>query len=143
LRVANGIGLLETGIEGAKAAGGQFVLPLHGTMLATAYQRTGRVADGLTLIGNLLKMVERTGVQFMEAELYRVRAEPLLSANVDESEEALHRGLAIAREQQARIFEMRIATTLARIWRTQGHSSKAATYWRPFAINSARMRASR
>jgi hypothetical protein len=30
-------------------------------MLATAYQKTGRVEDGLTLIGNLLEMVERTG----------------------------------------------------------------------------------
>jgi predicted ATPase len=78
------------------------------------------------LIGNLLEMVERTGVRYMEAELHRVRAELLISsASLNEAEEALHRGLTVAREQQARIFELRIATTLARIWHNQGHSSKA------------------
>jgi class 3 adenylate cyclase/predicted ATPase len=125
-RFAEGIALLEIGIVGIKAAGNHFVLPFHGAMLATAYQRIGRVEDGLTLTGNLLEMVERTGVRYMEAELYRVRAELLVSSsNLDEAEEALHRGLTVAREQQARIFELRIATTLAGIWRNQGHSSKA------------------
>jgi predicted ATPase len=125
-RFAEGSALLELGIEGVKARGSPFNLPFHGAMLVTAYQRTGRVEDGLTMIGNLLEMVERTGVRYMEAELYRVRAELLVcSANIDDAEEALHRGLTIAREQQARIFEMRIATSLARIWRNQGRSSKA------------------
>jgi tetratricopeptide (TPR) repeat protein len=125
-RFAEGIALLEIGIEGIKAIGDHFVLPFHGAILATAYQRTGRVEDGLTLIGSLLEMVERTGVRFMEAELYRVRAELLLSSdNLDAAEEALHRGLTVAREQQARIFELRIATTLARIWHNRGHWSKA------------------
>jgi predicted ATPase len=125
-RFAEGIALLENGIEGIKAAGIQFQLPFHGTMLATAYLRTGRVEDGLTLVGNLLEMVERSGNRYMEAELYRVKAELLVSSkNLVEAEEALHRGLTVAREQQSRIYEMRIATTLASIWRNQGHSSKA------------------
>jgi predicted ATPase len=125
-RFAEGIALLEIGIEGIKAIGNHFVLPFHGVILATAYQRTGRVEDGLTLIGNLLEMVERTGVRCMEAELNRVRAELLVSSSkLDEAEEALNGGLKVAREQQARIFELRIATTLARMWRKRGHSSEA------------------
>jgi predicted ATPase len=68
----------------------------------------------------------------MEAELHRVRAELLVSSgNLDKAEEALHRGLSVAREQQARIFELRIATTLARIWHNQGHSSKAGDLLTP------------
>jgi predicted ATPase len=125
-RLAEGIALLETGIEGAKVAGAQRMLPFHGAMLATAYRRTGRVEDGLTLIGDLLEMVERTEVRYMKAELYRVRTELLVSSsNLDVAEEALDRGLKVAREQGARLFELRIATNLARIWRNQGHSSKA------------------
>jgi class 3 adenylate cyclase/predicted ATPase len=125
-QIAEGIGLLETGIEGAKAAGAQVILPFHGAMLATAYRQAGRVEDGLTLIGNLLEMVERTGVRYMEPELHRVQAKLFAcSSNLDKAEEALHRGLKVAREQQSRIFEMRSATTLAKIWRDQGHSSKA------------------
>ena len=125
-RFAEGIALLQFGIEGLKATGAQWLLPFYGSLLATAYQRTGRVEDGLALIGHLLEMVGRTGVRYMEAELYRLRAELLVSSsNLEEAEEALCRGLTVAREQQARIFELRIATTLARIWRNQGHSSKA------------------
>src|SRR5262249_36438325 len=118
--------LLEIGIEGEQAAGARWLQPFHGAMLATAYQRTGRVEDGLTLIGYLLEMVERTGVRYMEAELYRVQAELLVSSDkLDQAEEVLHLGLKVAREQHARIFELRIATNLARIWRNQGYSSKA------------------
>jgi hypothetical protein len=55
-----------------------------------------------------------------------VKAELLVpSTNLVEAEEALHRDLTVAREQAARLFELRIAITLARIWRNQGHSSKA------------------
>jgi predicted ATPase len=125
-RFAEGVALLQSGIQGVKAAGAQWHLLFHGAMLATAYQRTGRVEEGLTLIESLLETVERTGVRYMEAELYRVRAELLVSSSkLDVAEESLHRGLTVAREQQARIFEVRIATTLARIWRNQGHSLKA------------------
>ena len=60
-RIAEAIGMLEIGIEGTKTAGDQKNLTFHGAMLATAYQLTGRVVDGLTLIGTLLEMVERTG----------------------------------------------------------------------------------
>lgn len=125
-RFAEGSALLELGIEGFKADGIQFILPFHGAMLATAYQRTGRVENGLTLIGNLLEMVERTGVRYTEAELHHVRATLLVSSsNLNEAEEAFHRGLTVARQQQARIYELRIAASLARIWRNQGHASKA------------------
>jgi predicted ATPase len=125
-RFAEGGALLEIGIKGAKATGAHWILPLHAPILATAYQRTGRIEDGLALIGDLLEMAERTGVRYMEAELHRVRAELLVSsANLDGAEQALHRGLTVAREQQARIFELRIATALTRIWHNQGHSSKA------------------
>jgi class 3 adenylate cyclase/tetratricopeptide (TPR) repeat protein len=125
-RIGEGIALLQTGIEGAKVTGAQWNVPFHGAMLATAYQRTGRVEDGLTLIRDLLEMVERSGNRYVKAELYRVKAELLVSStDLAEAEEVLLRGLTVARKQLARIYEMRIATALARVWRTQGHSSKA------------------
>ena len=101
-RIEEGITLLQVGIERVKATGAQWNVPFHGAMLATAYERVGRVDDGLTLIGSLLEMVERSGNRYMEAELYRVKAELLVSSkNFIEAEAALHRGLTVAREQQA------------------------------------------
>lgn len=131
-RFEEAIETLQTGIEGIKAAGAQWHFLFHGPMLAIAYQRAGRADDGLTLIGDLLEISDRTGVRYMEAELYRVRAELLqASSNLVDAEAALRRGLAVAREQQARLFEVRISTVLARHWRILGHASKARTLLTP------------
>ena len=115
-------------------------MPFHGAMLASAYERIGRAEDGLTLIRSLLKMVERSGNRYVEAELYRVKAELLVSAakNTD-AEEALQRGLAIARGQQARIYEIRIATTLAKLWRDRGQSAKAHSLLAPICDSFGRV----
>ena len=125
-RIEDGAPLLRESIEVDKATGALKNTPFNGAMLATAYQRASRFEDGLTLIKTLIEMVNRSGNRYVEAELYRVNAELLVSsARFAEAEEALHRALAIAREQQARIYEIRVATTLARIWRDEGRLSKA------------------
>jgi class 3 adenylate cyclase/predicted ATPase len=131
-RIEEGSPLLKRSIEGDIVSRAQKNIPFHGAMLATAYQQTGLVEDGLTLIRRLLKMVERSGNRYVEAELYRVKAELLVSAakNAD-AEEALQRGLAIARGQQARIYEIRIATTLAKLWRDRGQSAEAHSLLAP------------
>jgi predicted ATPase len=125
-RTAEAIALLERGVEGVKAAGAQWHYLFHGSILAAAYQRTGRIEDGLALIDSLLEVAERTGVRYVDADLYRVRGELLVSSPTpDAAEAALQRGLTISRDQQARIFEIRIATSLARIWCKQGRARKA------------------
>jgi predicted ATPase len=43
----------------------------------------------------------------------------------DEAAARYHRALAIAREQRARSFELRAATSLARLWRDQGKRAEA------------------
>ena len=139
-RTEEGSSLLKIGIEGNMARRVEKNVPFHGAMLATAYQRTGLVEDGLTLIRSLLMMVDRSGNRYVEAELYRVKAELLVSsAKLADAEEALQRGLAIAREQQARIYEMRIATTLAKIWRDRGHSAKARDLLAPICDSFGRI----
>jgi tetratricopeptide (TPR) repeat protein len=139
-RIKEGGAILKSYIEGDMAIRAQKNVPFHGAMLATAYQRTGRVEDGLKLIRSLLKMVEQSGNRYVEAELFRVKAELLLSsARIADAEEALQRGLAIARQQQARIYEMRIATTLAKTWRDQGQSAKAHSVLAPICESFGRV----
>ena len=41
------------------------------------------------------------------------------------AEDSLRRALAIARRQTARLFELRAATSLARLWRDQGKRTEA------------------
>ena len=49
----------------------------------------------------------------------------------DEAAARYHRALAIAREQGARSFELRAATSLARLWRDQGKRAEARALLAP------------
>jgi predicted ATPase len=47
------------------------------------------------------------------------------SALSHEAEACFQRALAVAREQEAKLFELRAATSLARLWRDRGKRDKA------------------
>jgi predicted ATPase len=64
----------------------------------------------------------------MEAELHRVKGDLLMALprrDPGEAEERFHRAIAIARQQSARMWELRAATSLARLWRDQGRGAEA------------------
>ena len=72
--------------------------------------------------------VERTGVRWIEAELHRLRGELQLALpkpDQSDAEACFGRALAVAREQQAKFWELRAATSLARLWRDQGKRAEA------------------
>jgi predicted ATPase len=66
--------------------------------------------------------------RWVEAELCRLRGELMLvleESDQREAEACFHRGLAVAREQGARMWELRASTSLARLWRDQGRQEDA------------------
>lgn len=69
----------------------------------------------------------RTGQPSWDADLHRLDGDLLLATGgpADEAAARYHRALAIAREQGARSFELRAATSLARLWRDQGKRAEA------------------
>ena len=90
--------------------------------------RAGRCAEGLAVIAEALALVEDTGERYSEAELWRVRGELLLKASGDahaEAEGCYHKALEIARRQRAKGWELRAATSLARLWHRQGNHQEA------------------
>jgi hypothetical protein len=77
-------------------------------------------AGELHLLTEALTIVDRTQERWFEAELHRLRAEALLASSPSDSAEAeasLRHALAVARDQEARFWELRAATSLARLWR--------------------------
>src|SRR5205085_6107909 len=74
-----------------------------------------------------LKAVEKAGGAPVEAELYRLRGEALLAGagTVSEAETAIEKGIDVARRQDAKSWELRGATSLARLWAGQGRRSEA------------------
>ena len=71
-------------------------------------------------------MVDRTGERWFEAELNRHKGQLLLRQGHAEAAEELYRkALSIAREQEAKLWELRAAASLARLSRDQGRRAEA------------------
>jgi predicted ATPase len=97
-------------------------------LLAEAYGYRGQTEEGLTLLAEALAVVDDTGQRFYTAELYRLKGELQLrhAAHVEQqAEECFRQALAIARQQQAKSWELRAATSLSRLWQRQGKSDEA------------------
>jgi len=68
-----------------------------------------------------------------DAELYRVKGELMLQSHVQEpkaeveaeAEACFHKAIAIAQRQQAKSWELRASTSLARLWQQQGKQAEA------------------
>jgi predicted ATPase len=71
-------------------------------------------------------MMEATGERVNEAELHRLRGD-LLKALGDQvaAEQSYHRAIAVAGQQSAKIWELRAANSLARLWQNLGKRAEA------------------
>jgi predicted ATPase len=124
--VVEGISLLRSGSDGYRATRGVVWLPYQLTLLAKACESAGQVEEGLAILDEALQIVERTGVRWVVAELNRHKGQLLLRRGQTEAaEELYHKALGVAREQQAKLWELRAAVSLARLRRDQGHRTEA------------------
>ena len=83
-------------------------MPYHSALLAAACEITGQIEEGLTLLDDALQVVERTGERWFEAELNRHKGQLLLRQRHTEAAEELYgKALAIAVEQEAKLWELR------------------------------------
>jgi predicted ATPase len=101
-----------------------FCLGLLGEALAT----TGKNEEGLVVLTEALETANTSGQTGTNAELYRLRGDLLRrsrSPNWIEVERCFQQALTMARQQGSYGFEMRAATSLARLWRDQGRHAEA------------------
>jgi predicted ATPase len=80
-----------------------------------------------------LNAVEKTGGAALEAELYRLKGEALLAGagTLSEAEAAMQQGIAVARRQNAKSWELRGAMSLARLRQQQRRPQEAAALLAP------------
>ena len=92
-------------------------------------KRTGERTEpptAISLLNEALELVERTDERWYEAELYRLMAEALITkSDRHDAERWLRRALRTAQKQDARLWELRAATSVARLWRDQGKRTDA------------------
>jgi class 3 adenylate cyclase/predicted ATPase len=115
------------GLALAAETGNQAGAPGSFILLAEAQQAAGQLAEAQGTVATALAVAAQTGQPYFDAGLHRLDGDLLLATGgpADEAAARYHRALAIAREQGARSFELRAATSLARLWRDQGKRAEA------------------
>jgi predicted ATPase len=121
-----GLRSLTEGLSVQSATGGVTWMPWTLTLFADAHAKLNEVAQAQNCLAEAVQIIERTDERYSEAELHRVRGD-LQNATGDQAvaDQSYHRALAVARQQSAKTFELRAATSLARLWRDQGKRDEA------------------
>jgi predicted ATPase len=102
--------------------------PLFLILFAEAAGHAGQVEEGLRLLTEALAVLEASGRGDVLAEAYRLQGALLLRQAIPDTAQAeacFQQALAIARRQQAKSWELRAATSLARLWQQQGKRAEA------------------
>jgi predicted ATPase len=126
--VTKGIADIREGMERRRAHGIGAVWPWFLALLAEAWGMLGELDEGLRALEEALQWVQRNGEHLYEAEVYRIKGELLLKRHVPDpaaAEQCFQRALQVARQQEAKSWELRAAMSLSRLWLQKGRDDDA------------------
>ncbi|UPK38194.1 AAA family ATPase [Bradyrhizobium sp. 186] len=117
---------VRQGLAALSATGANYTQPFFRSVLATALWKANRTQEALITLDEALERGKTTGDRWFEAELHRLQGD-LLARCSDQchAEISFSRALAVAHEQAAKMWELRAATSLAKLRRDQGKSSES------------------
>jgi len=125
---AKAVEIVTAGIDLWRSAGSTIFTPEHEFMLASAHADAGQFDDAWRCIGAAMTAMQATKERWCEAEAHRVAGEiALKSPQRDEAKAQAYfeHSLTIARAQHAKSWELRAATSLARLLSYQGKRKMA------------------
>jgi class 3 adenylate cyclase/predicted ATPase len=125
--VAEGLSLLRSGSSAYSDIGAETRISYHIALLAEACEIAGELEEASALLNNALQIAAKIGERWFTAELYRRKGQLLLRQGDTEAAEELYRkALSIAKEQEAKLWELRAAVSLTRLKRDRGRRSEAS-----------------
>ncbi len=127
-RASDATEMLISGIAAYRTTGARVYLPFFLPQLARAHAELGQFEAAWRCIGEAMTAAETTKETWCEAEIHRTAGEiALMSPEPDAAKARAHfeRAIAIARAQKAKSWELRAATSLARLWRDHGERQQA------------------
>jgi predicted ATPase len=135
-KVSDAVHVITSGIIARRSTSATALEPFCLSYLAGAHAELDNFDDALSCIREAMTKVETTKESWFEAEIKRVAGEiALLLPNPDatKAEEYFEDALTVARQQQAKSWELRAAVSMARLWydqgkRQQGHDLLAPVY---------------
>jgi len=124
--VDEGVTQITTSINGLRKAGQVAGTTIFLSLLSEVQHAAGRHEDALSSIDEAFGEVERRNECTWEAELHHIKGQVLRDTGATaEAEASFHKAIEVARSQNARFWELRTATSLARLWQTQGRPRQA------------------
>ncbi len=123
-----GIAQIHQTLAANRATGTFNQFPQYLCLLAESYGATGQVGEGLAALDEALALANQTPMRFYEAEVYRLKGQLLLQQSPDnaaEVESCFQKAMTIAQNQSTKSWELRAATSLARLWQSQGKRDEA------------------
>jgi predicted ATPase len=122
------IEMITSGIASFRSNNQTFWLPLFLCCLASAYAEIGRHEEAWRYISEATTTLQATAERWCEADVHRTAGEIALKSpepDLTKAEAQFELALVIARQQQAKSWELRAAMSLARLWRDQGKQQQA------------------
>jgi class 3 adenylate cyclase/predicted ATPase len=123
-----GLDQMIRGLEATRAAGARISITATLGLLAQAHARADDPLRGLAVVDEGLEAARSSGEAYYLAELHRIRGELLLAARISNqalAEQCFSTSIQIARRQKANSWELRSATSFARLLGEQGHKAEA------------------
>ena len=136
----DGMKEMQNGLAASEATGAVMIRSYYLALLAEVQAKGGCPQEGLETIQEALELARTREVQHYEAEMYRLKGELTLQQILvqssrfqveEEAEACFHKALDIARQQSAKLFELRAATGLARVWQQHGKTTEARNLLAP------------
>jgi class 3 adenylate cyclase/predicted ATPase len=121
-------------ITAYRSTGATLLLPWYLSNLSRAHAELGQFDDAWRCITEATNAAQATNESWCEAEIHRTVGETVLlepNADAAKAEAYFERALTVARQQQAKSWELRAAMSLARLWRDQGKVQQARQLLHP------------
>jgi class 3 adenylate cyclase/predicted ATPase len=126
--------VISSNLTALRSTGVTMYVPWYLSFLAEAYADLRKFDDARRCIGEAMTLLDATKERWVDAELYRVAGEIALLSPKPNAAKAVgyfERALAVARQQQAKSWELRAAISMARLWRDQGKRNEARNLLAP------------
>ena len=127
-RASDAVQMIRSGLAAHQSTRATYHAPLFLSYLAGANADLGQLDQAWRCTGEAMTAVETMRERWCEAEINRIAGEIALKSSEPDTAKAqayFERALAVARQQQAKSWELRAATSLARLWRDQGKREEA------------------
>jgi len=127
-KASDAVHMIIAGVTSYGSTGATVGLSLMLSYLASAYAELGRFHDARRCLGRAMTTMETTEERLYEAEIYRMAGEIAVKSperDQAKAQDYFDHALAVARQQQAKSWELRAAMSMARLWRDQGKCSEA------------------